>query len=48
MPSFCCTTAWPDVKLGMGAIRKLEPPILMATLSNGNLRLLIDIVRTLL
>ncbi|GAA5938487.1 uncharacterized protein JCM15063_005333 [Sporobolomyces koalae] len=37
---------WPDVKMGLSAIRKLEPSILTATLSNGNLRLLVDIART--
>lgn len=37
---------WPDVKMGLSAIRKLEPTILTATLSNGNLRLLVDIART--
>ncbi|GAA5930953.1 hypothetical protein JCM1841_003662 [Sporobolomyces salmonicolor] len=37
--------AWPDVQPGLGAIRKLDPPMLLATLSNGTLRLLIDLAR---
>ncbi|GAA5858534.1 hypothetical protein JCM8547_007350 [Rhodosporidiobolus lusitaniae] len=35
--------AWPDVKPGLEALRKLDPSILLATLSNGTLRLLIDL-----
>ncbi|GAA6061555.1 hypothetical protein JCM10212_001087 [Sporobolomyces blumeae] len=38
--------AWPDVKPGMGMLKKLDPPVLLATLSNGSLRLLVDIART--
>lgn len=37
-------TAWPDTKPALDAIRKLDPPVLLATLSNGTLRLLIDVV----
>ncbi|TKA57519.1 hypothetical protein B0A53_00750 [Rhodotorula sp. CCFEE 5036] len=37
--------AWPDTKPALDAIRKLDPPVLLATLSNGTLRLLIDVAR---
>ncbi|POY72689.1 hypothetical protein BMF94_4518 [Rhodotorula taiwanensis] len=37
--------AWPDTKPGLDAVRQLEPPVLLATLSNGTLRLLVDIAR---
>merc|ERR1719487_2640028 len=36
--------AWPDTKPALDAIRNLDPPVLLATLSNGTLRLLIDVV----
>ncbi|GAA5855746.1 hypothetical protein JCM9279_004055 [Rhodotorula babjevae] len=36
---------WPDTKPGLDALRALDPPVLLATLSNGTLRLLIDIAR---
>ncbi|BGP30623.1 hypothetical protein JCM10296v2_002379 [Rhodotorula toruloides] len=37
--------AWPDSKPGLEALRKLDPPVLLATLSNGTLRLLVDVAR---
>ncbi|GAA5946330.1 hypothetical protein JCM3775_007106 [Rhodotorula graminis] len=37
--------AWPDTKPGLDALRAFEPPVLLGTLSNGTLRLLIDIAR---
>ncbi|GAA5887367.1 hypothetical protein JCM6882_002508 [Rhodosporidiobolus microsporus] len=37
--------AWPDVKAGLDALKKREPQVLLATLSNGTLRLLIDLAR---
>ncbi|GAA5976824.1 hypothetical protein JCM10908_005642 [Rhodotorula pacifica] len=37
--------AWPDTKPALEAIRQLDPPVLLATLSNGTLRLLIDVAR---
>ncbi|BGP54395.1 hypothetical protein JCM8202v2_001972 [Rhodotorula sphaerocarpa] len=37
--------AWPDVKPALEQLRSREPPVLLATLSNGTLRLLIDVAR---
>ncbi|BGP14393.1 hypothetical protein JCM10213_004515 [Rhodosporidiobolus nylandii] len=37
--------AWEDVKPGLEALKQLDPPVLLATLSNGTLRLLIDLAR---
>ncbi|GAA5983116.1 hypothetical protein JCM11641_004918 [Rhodosporidiobolus odoratus] len=37
--------AWPDVKPGLEALRELNPPVILATLSNGTLRLLIDLAK---
>ncbi|GAA6000343.1 hypothetical protein JCM10207_007971 [Rhodosporidiobolus poonsookiae] len=37
--------AWPDVQEGMDALKKLDPPVLLASLSNGSLRLLVDLSR---
>ncbi|GAA5865661.1 hypothetical protein JCM3774_004954 [Rhodotorula dairenensis] len=37
--------AWPDTKPALDAIRSLDPPVFLATLSNGTLRLLIDVAR---
>ncbi|KAJ8295876.1 hypothetical protein OF846_001215 [Rhodotorula toruloides] len=37
--------AWPDSKPGLEALRDLDPPVLLATLSNGTLRLLVDVTR---
>lgn len=45
VPLIPLRTAWPDTKPGLDALRALDPPVLLATLSNGTLRLLIDIVR---
>ncbi|KAK4331501.1 hypothetical protein RTBOTA2_000977 [Rhodotorula toruloides] len=38
-------SSWPDSKPGLEALRKLDPPVLLATLSNGTLRLLVDVTR---
>uniref|UniRef100_A0A0K3CC08 BY PROTMAP: gi/472588477/gb/EMS25949.1/ haloacid dehalogenase, type II [Rhodosporidium toruloides NP11] gi/647396269/emb/CDR38293.1/ RHTO0S03e07778g1_1 [Rhodosporidium toruloides] n=1 Tax=Rhodotorula toruloides TaxID=5286 RepID=A0A0K3CC08_RHOTO len=38
-------STWPDSKPGLEALRKLDPPVLLATLSNGTLRLLVDVTR---
>jgi len=45
VPLILLRAAWPDTKPGLDALRALDPPVLLATLSNGTLRLLIDIVR---
>ncbi|TNY20858.1 HAD-like domain-containing protein [Rhodotorula diobovata] len=37
--------AWPDTKPGLEQLRAVDPPVFLATLSNGTLRLLIDIAR---
>ncbi|BGP46572.1 hypothetical protein JCM10450v2_002419 [Rhodotorula kratochvilovae] len=37
--------AWADTKPGLDALRSLDPPVFLATLSNGTLRLLIDVAR---
>ncbi|BGP23304.1 hypothetical protein JCM10295v2_002199 [Rhodotorula toruloides] len=37
--------AWPDSRPGLEDLRKLDPPVLLATLSNGTLRLLVDVSR---
>ncbi|GAA6031830.1 hypothetical protein JCM8097_002011 [Rhodosporidiobolus ruineniae] len=39
------SAAWPDVKPGLEELKKLDPPVLLTTLSNGTLRLLIDLAR---
>ncbi|GAA5823080.1 hypothetical protein JCM3770_007088 [Rhodotorula araucariae] len=37
--------AWSDTKPGLDKLRSLDPPVFLGTLSNGTLRLLIDIAR---
>jgi hypothetical protein len=41
----CVCAAWEDVRPGLEALRQLDPPVLLATLSNGTLKLLVDLVR---
>ncbi|KAL7343729.1 double-stranded DNA-binding domain-containing protein [Rhodotorula toruloides] len=43
--TFYALPAWPDSKPGLEALRNLDPPVLLATLSNGTLRLLVDVTR---
>ncbi|GAA5833969.1 hypothetical protein JCM11251_003577 [Rhodosporidiobolus azoricus] len=37
--------AWPDVKPGLEELKRMDSPPILATLSNGSLRLLVDLAR---